>query len=406
MTLFRKVFQNQARLASREEALSEQALRETFAEQRENRAADPFEADLAVPSEDAFERALDDLLRDADDEVSQPLRLSNPVDQGAHADTPETSARDGSARKEAETRTDAHLQEGEAELLCPDEAAQKTVAAGHPRAHDADADADADVDADTGAVLDRVDTVTAPEATAVADSQAPEPITDILPQAPADPPSADTAAHDIVAFAQAQVKAMDQTDPAGSVPAPEPENQPLNLAKGPQGAAVPAPAAGRAGRRAGRVKTRLLGFNRPEAAQSLDPVGGARTTAAQPCEKFPVGWLAIVEGPGVGHSFSLFSGASVIGRGDDQVIKLDFGDTSISRENHAAIAYDDEQNKFYIGHGGKSNIIRRNGRPVLSTEELHHADLIRIGETTLRFVALCGSDFQWEAPEADDENGL
>jgi pSer/pThr/pTyr-binding forkhead associated (FHA) protein len=92
----------------------------------------------------------------------------------------------------------------------------------------------------------------------------------------------------------------------------------------------------------------------------------------------------------------------MIGRGDDQVIRLDFGDNSISRNNHAAVAYDEEQNKFYIGHGGKSNIIRRNARPVLSTEELHHADLIRIGETTLRFVALCGSDFKWQTLEGDN----
>jgi hypothetical protein len=175
---------------------------------------------------------------------------------------------------------------------------------------------------------------------------------------------------------------------------PETDDLPLDLSAvaGPETASV---TAGLAGRRAGRVKTRLLGFNRTGDAEH-DPFGQApEATATAQSEKYPVGWLVIVEGPGVGHSFSLFTGASMIGRGEDQVIRLDFGDNSISRHNHAAIAYDEEQNKFYIGHGGKSNIIRRNARPVLSTEELHHADLIRIGETTLRFVALCGSDFQW-----------
>jgi hypothetical protein len=158
---------------------------------------------------------------------------------------------------------------------------------------------------------------------------------------------------------------------------------------------VAAPAIGRAGRRAGRVKTRLLGFNRAGETNE-DPFGDvAASTATPQREKFPVGWLVIVEGPGTGHAFSIFAGASMIGRGEDQMIRLDFGDNSISRHNHAAIAYDDETNKFFIGHGGKSNIIRRNARPVLSTEELNHADLLRIGETTLRFVALCGSDFQW-----------
>ena len=86
---------------------------------------------------------------------------------------------------------------------------------------------------------------------------------------------------------------------------------------------------------------------------------------------------------------------SSLGRGLDQTICLNFGDVSISRNNHAAIAYDAEQNRFFLGHGNKSNIVRRNGQPVLATEELTHGDEIRIGKTSLRFVALCGEDFTW-----------
>jgi pSer/pThr/pTyr-binding forkhead associated (FHA) protein len=102
-----------------------------------------------------------------------------------------------------------------------------------------------------------------------------------------------------------------------------------------------------------------------------------------------------MEGPGRGASFTLFNGVSAIGRGDDQPVKLDFGDNSISRSNHAVVAYDSEQRKFFLGHGGKANIVRLNGKPVLSTEELRHNDKIRIGETTLRFLALCDADFDW-----------
>ena len=114
----------------------------------------------------------------------------------------------------------------------------------------------------------------------------------------------------------------------------------------------------------------------------------------------------MVEGPGRGASFSVGAGVATIGRGEGQTIQLDYGDTSISRDNHAAVAYDDEQNRFFVGHGGKSNIVRRNGNPVLSTEELENGDLIRVGKTVLRFVALCGPDFRWETGEtggqADD----
>lgn len=156
-------------------------------------------------------------------------------------------------------------------------------------------------------------------------------------------------------------------------------------------------------RRAGRVKTRLLGFNRAEDS-APDPFEEAASATNAP-SKFPVGWIMVVKGPGRGSCFTLFSGASKIGRGEGQPIRLDFGDTSISRDNHAAIAYDDEQRQFYLGHGGKANLVRLNDMPVLSTEPLTDGDLIRIGETTLHFVALCGEDFAWpdtEEPEGGD----
>ncbi len=160
---------------------------------------------------------------------------------------------------------------------------------------------------------------------------------------------------------------------------------------------VPSPAAGRAGgRRAGRVKTRLLGFGHDT---DTDPFEAAKSPAISAEARYPVGWIIVLKGPGRGHSFTLFDGVSPVGRGDDQAVRLDFGDTSISRSNHAIIAYDNEQRKFFIGHGGKANLVRLNDRPVLSTEELQHDDRIRIGETTLRFLALCGQEFDWTRDE-------
>ena len=43
-----------------------------------------------------------------------------------------------------------------------------------------------------------------------------------------------------------------------------------------------------------------------------------------------------------------------------------------------------------------------NGMPVLSTEELSNGDTIRIGETTLKFIALCGDDFNWNKMDGED----
>lgn len=158
---------------------------------------------------------------------------------------------------------------------------------------------------------------------------------------------------------------------------------------------IDAPAPAR--RRTGRVKTRLLGFHKHE-DESVDPISAASQSPAGQGQ-FPVGWVIVLHGPGRGASFTLTAGASKIGRGEDQAVRLDFGDNSISRDNHAVVAYDDEQRRFFIGHGGKANLVRLNDMPVLSTEPLTDGDTIRIGETTLLFVALCGPDFSW-----DDEN--
>lgn len=159
---------------------------------------------------------------------------------------------------------------------------------------------------------------------------------------------------------------------------------------------------GRAGRSAGRVKTRMLGFQ-PEGNAPKDVFEEtAEKVSRSEAVHFPAGWIVVVSGPGRGASFTLHNGVSQIGRGEDQAVRLDFGDTSISRNNHAAVAYDDEQGKFYLGHGGKSNLVRLNGRPVLSTEEMSNGDTIRIGETTLKFIALCGEDFTWKSTEGSD----
>uniref|UniRef100_UPI0010812CE2 FHA domain-containing protein n=1 Tax=Tabrizicola caldifontis TaxID=2528036 RepID=UPI0010812CE2 len=115
---------------------------------------------------------------------------------------------------------------------------------------------------------------------------------------------------------------------------------------------------------------------------------------------FPTGWLVVKSGPGRGAAFALSQGVSQIGRGTDQTVALDFGDMAISRQNHASIAYDGATHRFHIGHGGKSNLVRLNGRPLLSTEELREGDEIQIGETTLVLKVLCTPAFNWSSTEA------
>lgn len=134
-----------------------------------------------------------------------------------------------------------------------------------------------------------------------------------------------------------------------------------------------------------RPKTRIHGYGDAPAsdAPAIVPV---------------VGWLVVTEGPGRGAAMGLISGMNAVGRGDGNAVQIDFGDRAISREAHAYVIYDNEMRTFHVTHGGKTNLVRLNDAPVLAAEPLSHGDTLRIGATSLRFVALCGADFDWSAP--------
>ncbi|WP_431297963.1 FHA domain-containing protein [Tabrizicola sp. BL-A-41-H6] len=162
--------------------------------------------------------------------------------------------------------------------------------------------------------------------------------------------------------------------------------------------------------RANRTKTRMLGFEPEETSvvplfeaqakpeEELEPAEGPEVVM------FPTGWLVVKAGAGRGASFPLKQGLSMVGRGVDQTVRLDFGDMTVSRSNHAAIAYDASQHQFFIGHGGKSNLVRLNGRPLLTTEPLKDGDEIQIGETTLLLKVLCTPEFNWSRQQGGGDS--
>ena len=471
MTLFRKVFQNQARPIDKPEASETDPMMPAF--DAVGQGADPFvldqEAHKVVDHGSGAKHSVgeDDPTAEQQEaitettvavekadpehpEVAELLETLNPPDELDAQETsgprspisngPQTDAEiadfmNRALSDDAPADSDTSELSTDAEHADELEFALPTGSFSEPQEDHAETDAAPDgvLDDLDDAVSDRADQHLPTEdddddmpvsAEAAQDFEEPAEASDIAGHHDGSEPQAEDADHeDVSDFARQQMAGLAQTEisaqpsderdtaaPAETSHAPyeapsvtddTTATPALDLSAG----VAPSPGAGRAGRRAGRVKTRLLGFNRED--EGIDPMGQvAESTATPQREKFPVGWLVVVEGPGVGHAFSIFTGASMIGRGEDQVIRLDFGDNSISRHNHAAIAYDEEANKFYVGHGGKSNIIRRNARPVLSTEELHHADLLRIGETTLRFVALCGSDFQWHRTGGGDASGV
>lgn len=174
-------------------------------------------------------------------------------------------------------------------------------------------------------------------------------------------------------------------------------------ADGEEGAAAPKK------RRVNPGATRLMGFDTSD-GRVVDLFNEESAEKAQigRCSH-PVAWALVIKGPGQGECFALRTGMSQIGRGEDQAVCLDFGDQAISRTNHAAIVYDPKAHNFLLGHGGKANIVRLNGTPVVSTTEITDGDRIELGETTLLFKALCTPEFNWtdidnEVDEGDDDD--
>ncbi|MEM8988413.1 MAG: FHA domain-containing protein [Pseudomonadota bacterium] len=137
------------------------------------------------------------------------------------------------------------------------------------------------------------------------------------------------------------------------------------------------------------------------------PGGGAGEApdAAPQADNMVVGWLVVLSGPGKGAGIPLGYGLNSIGRDAGQRARLDFGDQEISRENHCSIAYDQRNRKFFIQHGGGQNLTYLGDQPVLAPTELASLSTISLGGTTLRFIAFCGQDFDWEDLENTSDSG-
>lgn len=131
-------------------------------------------------------------------------------------------------------------------------------------------------------------------------------------------------------------------------------------------------------------QTRLLGGGSPGEDPLRDP---------------PVGLLLVLAGPGRGNALPFGYGTNALGRGEGQRVRLDFGDERISRERHAIITYDGAARKFYLQHGGGPGLTYLDAEPVLTPAELSGRERIRLGDTVLLFVPLCGPEFDWQELE-------
>lgn len=106
------------------------------------------------------------------------------------------------------------------------------------------------------------------------------------------------------------------------------------------------------------------------------------------------GWLVCIDGPEKGKDYRIHEENNYIGRSEKMDICIRSDDT-VSRENHAIIAYDVRERTFFFAPCRGASIVRHNGRAVFNTAELKNGDRVEIGQGTFLFVPLCGEGFQW-----------
>lgn len=106
------------------------------------------------------------------------------------------------------------------------------------------------------------------------------------------------------------------------------------------------------------------------------------------------GWLVCIEGASKGQDYRIHAEYNYIGRSSKMDICIQ-GDPTISRENHAIIAYDTLEGAFYFAPSGGGSIVRVNGKAVLVSVELKAYDRLTIGQSSFLFVPFCGEQFKW-----------
>ncbi|MXQ06877.1 FHA domain-containing protein [Alphaproteobacteria bacterium GH1-50] len=131
-------------------------------------------------------------------------------------------------------------------------------------------------------------------------------------------------------------------------------------------------------------------------AAPVAPTAPANAPAAQTGvrPRFPYGWLVIVEGPGTGDWYPLERGVSHIGSGAGQTVRLEHGDDAVHAEGHAVLNYDEAHHRFVLScpEGAR---LRVNGVQSDAPTGLRDGDVITVGGTALRLVALCSQNFHW-----------
>lgn len=148
------------------------------------------------------------------------------------------------------------------------------------------------------------------------------------------------------------------------------------------------------------TKTVMINSQNNPKTQPINPNNTMILTKSNSKEDLlPVaGWLVIIDGPGKGKDFRLIQGNNRIGRDKGMEVCLDLGsasDSAVSRDSHAIVVYDNNQNEFFIERGDSRNLPMLNGKTIRRDNDLVAGDIIEVGNTKLKFIPFCSEAFNW-----------
>ena len=70
-------------------------------------------------------------------------------------------------------------------------------------------------------------------------------------------------------------------------------------------------------------------------------------------------------------------------------------DKSLARDKHCSVLYDPKGKEFYVT-SENANSVYLNDELMAEAHKLNEGDVIKVGETKLKFIPFCREDMTWE----------
>lgn len=134
-----------------------------------------------------------------------------------------------------------------------------------------------------------------------------------------------------------------------------------------------------------------------EVGSAIARPGAAAEAGLAAAPKGPVaGWLVVLDGPARGQDLRLGEGRNFLGvdaAGNPAVLDAN----SPLAVRRGIVVYDPQDNNWCALPGSSNELCTLNGKSLIEKMPLTAGDTFAVGGAQLRFVPLCGPEFNWNA---------